>query len=131
MIYPLLCMMLTQFVIFGIVLGVLHSSSIVLLSVSIFVGAFVCFCVLGGRLHNWPRRKDVWFVSRWMFVFSWFASLIAYCSYFFIYPQSFSFSSSQLWFIAPCISFAPAIVSVILTMCAGDAALMMLGHEES
>ena len=128
--YPLFCMMLTQLTIFGVVLGILKSSSILLLSICIFSGALSCFCIMGSQTSNWPRRTDVWFVSRWTFALIWFVSLIGYIVYFFAYPDSFSFSSSQLWFIAPCISFAPAFLSVVLTMCAGDTALLILEKEE-
>jgi len=127
---PVIVMTLTQVVVFFVIVGILHSSSIIFLAFSIFVGSLACFCVLGRKKSDWPCRQDVWSVARWTCMWIWIGSIVGYSLYFFSYPQSFSFSSGQLWFIAPLISFAPALMSIILTMCAGDTALFILQEDE-
>jgi len=126
---PVLYMTLTQIVVFSVVIGVLQSSSIILLAACIFIGSLVCFCLMG-RSGKVPCRQDVWFISRWTCAGVWLGSVIGYSLSFFLSPQSFSFSVNQLWFIAPLISFAPALMSVTLTMCAGDTALFIFEKEE-
>ena len=127
---PVICMTLTQLIVFAVIVGVLQSSSIIFVSVGIFVGSLLCFCLLGRSTSHWPRRQDVWSVARWTCIWIWTASVIGYGFYFFSFPDAFSFSAQQLWFIAPMISLAPAIISLILTMCAGDSALFILGRED-
>lgn len=127
---PVICMTLTQFIIFAVIVGVFQSRSIILVATGIFVGSLGCFCLLGRQRSQWLCRQDVWSVSRWTSVWVWGGSIAGYSVYFFSYPESFSFSSHQLWFIAPLISLAPAIISIVLTMCAGDTALFILDKEE-
>ena len=127
---PVLYMILTQIAVFSVVIGVLQSSSIILLAACLFIGSLACFCWMGRRSGKVPCRQDVWFISRWTCVGVWLGSVIGYSLSFFLSPQSFSFSINQLWFVAPLISFAPALMSVILTMCAGDTALFIFEKEE-
>ena len=128
---PVICMTLTQFIVFAMIVGVLQSSSIIFVAAGIFAGSLLCFCLLGRKFPHWPRRQDVWSVARWTGMWVWMGAIIGYSIYFFSHPESFSFSSHQLWFIAPLISLAPTIISVVLTMCAGDTALFILDKESS
>ena len=129
--FPLLCMASSHVIVYLLVLGLLKSSSILLLSIALFVGSLGCFGFLSRSRSQWPVRNDIWFVARWMFVFIWFFSLIGYSLFFFAYPQNFAFPSSKLWFVAPIISVAPAIMSTVLTMCAGDTMIFILKEEDS
>ena len=124
-------MTLTQLIVFAVIVGAFQSSSIIFVATGIFVGSLGCFCLLGRQRSTWPRRQDIWSVSRWTSVCVWIGSIIGYSVYFFSHPESFSFSPYQLWFLAPLISLAPEIISVVLTMCAGDTAMFILGTEES
>ena len=127
---PVIYMTLVQIVIFGVVVGIVRSSSIIFLSGCIFIGSLTCFMFLGRFSGEFPSRKTVWFTARWTCVMIWFGSLVGYSLYYFTFPQSFSFSKGQLFFIAPLISFAPALMSIILTMCAGDTALFIHQKDE-
>ena len=125
-----LYMTATQIIVFWIMFALLQSSSIILLALCLFVGSFGCFCLLGRQLRKPLCRQDVWSIARWTCVWVWLGSITGYSVYFFSNPQSFSFTARQLWFVAPLISFAPALMSIILTMCAGDTALFILEKEE-
>ncbi|MAA78002.1 MAG: hypothetical protein CL916_01985 [Deltaproteobacteria bacterium] len=127
---PVTYMTVTQVVVFLVVIVFLQSSSIIFLASCLFISSVTCFCLMGYRSETWFCRQDVWFVARWTCVWVWLGSVIGYSLYFFANQKSFSFSIEQLWFIAPLISFAPALMSVILTMCAGDTALFILEKEE-
>ena len=128
---PVICMTATQMLVFFAIFGLLGSNSVLFVAICIFIGSLVCFCILGHQSKMSFGRRDIWVVARWTCLWVWFGSILGYSFYFRAYPHEFSFSASQLWFIAPLISLAPALMSIILTMCAGDTALFILGKEDS
>jgi hypothetical protein len=106
------------------------SMNVIAHAVGIFIVSIFCFCILGKDEKYWPLRQDIWAMARSLFVVMWFAGVVGYCGWYFSSPHLFDFSSTRLCIIAPLVSLAPAFLSLILTLCAGDTALLILGREE-
>ena len=127
----LLFMTISQFFSILLISWFFGSFGIVSTAITLFVSAVICFCILGHRTKDWPLRQDVWKMSRQVFGSMWLLGTISYVACFFIFPESFALTQDQLWLIAPFIGLGCGLLSLILTLCAGDTALLILGREES
>ena|GEM_PF-3906792 len=126
---PSLCMILSQVGAIFLVSWILGSVGIISTTISMFVSAVLCFCGLGYSRTDWPVRTDILRLSRNMFVSMWVLGVLMYTICFFIFPEAFDFETEKLWLIAPFVGLAPGFISLIMTLCAGDTALLILGRE--
>ena len=83
----------------------------------------------GKQTIDWPYRADVLRLAAQTFGIMWVVSTCAYCVWFFQYPEKFAFSAPKLMVIAPCVSLAPALMGLFLTLCAGDTVLFILDRD--
>ena len=126
----LFLMSLCQIFVISCVILFFESMSLLAHATGIFVVSVACFCFLGRDSDSWPHRTDIWALSRKIFGVMWLVSGVGYCVWFLHSPHLFDFSFSRLFVIAPLVALAPAFLSLILTLCAGDTALLILGREE-
>ena len=76
-------------------------------------------------------REQLWHGARVMAFGMWGFSLLSYVCCFMLYPEAFSFSAQALVVIAPIFAGVPAIGSLILALCAGDAVFFAINAEEN
>ena len=118
----------------GTVTGTVGLQYWLLDSVGIFLPLGMLFLVtlatfyLGAK-EDWPVRSHVLALVPKLAFLMWLFSLFAYVGCFLWNPSAFDFSISMLPLLAPIVSLAPALATVILTLCAGDTSLLMLGRS--
>lgn len=105
--------------------------NIVFVAVVFFLVTLGVLLLFGKKNPLWPYRKDVLRLSWQTFGIMWVVATLAYCIWFFQFPQKFAFSASKLVVIAPSVSLAPAFMGLFLTLCAGDTVLFLLGRDSS
>ena len=95
-----------------------------------FVITMMGLYALGKKKNVILTREHILRLSKWIFFVMWVMGLCGYCCWYASNPQIFGFSTSKLILIAPTIAFAPACMSAVLTLCAGDTVLPILQKND-
>ena len=97
---------------------------------ALFVGAFFAFWGLGARREGWPQRATIQRAALISAGNIWALGTALYAAAFLLQPDAFAFSAPMLILFAPAVGLLPGLASLVLTMCAGDAAATTLGSYD-
>ena len=75
------------------------------------------------------NRQGMWHLARYSSYFIWLLSGSGYVWLYHLMPESFSYSSTMLLVIAPCIALAPGLAALVIMLCVGDVVLFILGED--
>ena len=102
------------------------------ISVGAFLGGFCLSSFIGLYLsvkYGGLNRQGMWYQARVTSYVIWFLSGVGYVWLYHLMPESFSYSSTMLFLIAPCIALAPGLAALVIMLCVGDVVLFIFGED--